>query len=341
MARDAARIAPPSDLQVDRRSAVPVHVQLETQIRHLIVTGRLGPGMQLPTVRQLAGFLRINRNTAARALAELHRDGFLECRQGLGTFVSGRQTARSAPAARSLVRLADDVIDRARQLGFTREELMATLAARSPDTRGAGAARTPALLVECNSEELARYGEALEAEVPLEVDRVLVDDLAPRLAREPGFLARYRVVITTFFHIHEVKRALPPDGPPAVALLSEANIATLQRLTELPEGATIGLVCATATGSQNLLRSIQSAGLGHLRPVLASTDDRWSIARMLDATRVVVCTEQGRAALRGALPDDVELIVSDRTLDRGGLDMLRDLLARLEEPEAAPARAHP
>ena len=36
--------------------------------------------------------------------------------------------------------------------------------------------------------------------------------------REPGFLKDYRVVVTTFFHIHEVKRHLPADAPPAVAM---------------------------------------------------------------------------------------------------------------------------
>ena len=67
MARASSRIAPPSGLRVNRQSTVPVHVQLQTQIRHVISTGGLKPGMQLPTVRQLAGFLRINRNTIAKA----------------------------------------------------------------------------------------------------------------------------------------------------------------------------------------------------------------------------------------------------------------------------------
>ena len=53
------------------------------------------------------------------------------------------------------------------------------------------------------------------------------------------------MVITTFFHIHEVKQALPLDGPPAVALLSESNISSLLRLTELAEGTTVGPRSAT------------------------------------------------------------------------------------------------
>jgi hypothetical protein len=62
--------------------------------------------------------------------------------------------------------------------------------------------------------------------------------------------------------------------------------------------------------------------------VLASTDDPWSIDRMLEQTRTVVCSEQSVSALGASLPADVELIVSDRTLEPGGLELLRDLLAR-------------
>jgi DNA-binding transcriptional regulator YhcF (GntR family) len=50
--------------------------------------------MQLPTVRQLAGFLRIDPNTVARALADLERDGYVEGQQGRGTFVADRSLDR-------------------------------------------------------------------------------------------------------------------------------------------------------------------------------------------------------------------------------------------------------
>lgn len=335
MPRESSSIAPPSGLRVNRQSSVPVHVQLTTQVRHLIETGHLKPGMQLPTVRQLAGFLRINRNTAARALADLLKDGYLESRQGRGTFVVEQPPTRQGRAARSLERLVEETTEKARRLGFTHEELLATVAARAP--QAGRRTRTPklrALLVECNWEELNRYRETLEAELPLAVDRVLADELPARAAQEPGFLAGYRVVVTTFFHIHEVKAAVPAEGPPVVALLSEANISTLLRLTELPAGTTVGLVCTTSTGSQNLLRSVQSAGLTQIAPVLASADDPWSIGRMLELTRIVLCSEQGAARIRKMIPPDVELIVSDRTLDRGGLEHLRDLVARLETESA-------
>jgi GntR family transcriptional regulator len=332
MPRESSRISPPSGLRVNRQSAVPVHVQLQMQIRHLISTGSLKPGMQLPTVRQLAGFLRINRNTVARALADLHQDGYLESCQGRGTFVVDRPPSREGRAARSLERLVQDALDRARRLGFTHEELLATIAARAPQGRTGRSVRHRALLVECNQPELSRYQEQLEEDLPLSVDRLLVEEFQARVAREPQSLRGYRAVITTFFHIHEVRQALPPEGPPAVALLSEANISSLLRLTELPEGTTVGLVCNSPKGSENLLSSIQSAGLAHLTPVLASADDPWSIDRLLEKTRTIVCSEQAVDHIRTRVPVDVEVIIAHRRLDAGGIEMLRDLLDEDDAP---------
>jgi len=330
VARESARIAPPTGLRVNRQSAVPVHVQLGTQIRHLISTGGLKPGMQLPTVRQLAGFLRINRNTVARALADLHQDGYVESRQGRGTFVLGRPQMREGRAARNLERLVRDALARARRLGVSQEELLASIAAFAPHGQASRPVKTRALLIECNQPEMAHYREQLEEELSLHIDRLLVEELPARVAKSPDFLDGYRVIVTTVFHIHEVKQAMPPGAPPAVALLSAANISTLLRLTELPEGTTVGLVCNTHTGSQNLLSSVQSAGLTHLIPVMASADDPWSIERMLEKTRTVVCSEQSADGLRRQMPDDVELILCHRRLDDGGIEMLRDLLRDLE-----------
>jgi GntR family transcriptional regulator len=336
--RKSLSVAPPAGLRLNRQSTVPVHVQLKTQIRHLIMTGALKPGSQVPTVRQLAGSLRINPNTAARALAELQQDGYLESRPGRGTFVADRPPAGERKMARGLERLVDETLERARRLGYSAEEFLATAATRAPGAQARKAKRTRALLIECNWPEVSRFREELEAELPLAVDRMLVEDLTERARRDPSFVREYGVVITTFFHVHEVKAALAAESVPLAALLTEANISTLLRLSELAEGSTVGLVCGTPKGAQNLLRSVQSAGLTHLKTVLASADDPWSVERMLEATSVVVCSEQAVEKLRGTPPPTVEVILSNRTIDRAGIDLLRDVVARLDETPRAAAR---
>ena len=78
-------------LRLNRKSPLPIHIQLKAQLAHLIQAGEWSPGRRLPTVRQLAGSLRINRNTASRVFADLAREGHLSCERGRGTFVSPRR----------------------------------------------------------------------------------------------------------------------------------------------------------------------------------------------------------------------------------------------------------
>ncbi|HEY7500019.1 MAG TPA: GntR family transcriptional regulator [Vicinamibacterales bacterium] len=78
----------PPLVSIDARDATPIYAQLERGLRAAIATGRLQPGDQLPTVRQLAVELRVNANTVARVYLELERAGVIETRRGVGSFVS-------------------------------------------------------------------------------------------------------------------------------------------------------------------------------------------------------------------------------------------------------------
>src|SRR2546421_3598621 len=114
---------------VDSKSPTPIYAQLDRSIRASIATGALQPGMQLPTVRQLAVDLAVNANTVARVYAQLERDGILETRRGVGTFVRDVPSPQAARAQRE--RELRDLIRRfvgdAAVLGFTLTELIEKL----------------------------------------------------------------------------------------------------------------------------------------------------------------------------------------------------------------------
>ena len=75
-------------VQIDKRSGVPIYVQLSERIRLLIREGRLAAGDPLPTVRALSVGLGINANTVARVYRELQSDGVLRLERGIGTTVA-------------------------------------------------------------------------------------------------------------------------------------------------------------------------------------------------------------------------------------------------------------
>ena len=115
---------------LDARDATPIYAQLERGLRAAIAAGRLRPGDQLPTVRQLAVELSVNANTVARVYSELERSGVFETRRGVGTFVRAtpEQARPRREHERRLRAFATRVLSDASAAGFTRDELVAALA---------------------------------------------------------------------------------------------------------------------------------------------------------------------------------------------------------------------
>lgn len=118
-------------LTLDRRDRTPIYAQLERGIRAAIATGRLGPGAQLPTVRQLAVDLRINANTVARVYSELERAGVLDTRRGVGSFVSATPARAHPPREhqRRLKAFVTRVLADADAAGISIDELLGALQA--------------------------------------------------------------------------------------------------------------------------------------------------------------------------------------------------------------------
>jgi len=116
----------PTLVSIDTRDRTPIYAQLDRGLRAAIVTGRLRPGDQLPTVRQLAVDLQVNANTVARVYAELERDGVLETRRGVGSFVSAAPgVARSATEhVKRLRAFVTRVLADAAAAGFTCDEVV-------------------------------------------------------------------------------------------------------------------------------------------------------------------------------------------------------------------------
>jgi GntR family transcriptional regulator len=118
-------------ISIDTRDATPIYAQLERGLRAAMATGRLRPGDQLPTVRQLAVELQINANTVARVYAELERTGIIETRRGVGSFVSATPEQAHPPREheRRLRAFATRVLADADAAGFTKDDVITALRA--------------------------------------------------------------------------------------------------------------------------------------------------------------------------------------------------------------------
>ena len=85
------------NLNLEIKTADPVHIQIEGFLRRKIETGELCDGYRLPPTRELAKRWHVDCTAIQRALTPLVAQGLIERQRGRGTFVG--HAARRATIA--------------------------------------------------------------------------------------------------------------------------------------------------------------------------------------------------------------------------------------------------
>lgn len=109
---------------LNHSSMVPIYEQLMEQIKSDIIQSVLSEGEALPSVRTLAGELRISALTVKKAYDKLEEEGFVMTVHGKGTYVSASDKQLAAEARRRVVEEDfDKAIDRALSIGMEKDEI--------------------------------------------------------------------------------------------------------------------------------------------------------------------------------------------------------------------------
>jgi GntR family transcriptional regulator len=108
--------------QIDFKGGKPVYLQLVDQVRYAAASGALQPGESLPSIRPLAEELRVNRNTVAKAYAELESQGVIETLPGKGCFLKENNSPFNKGAKiKLLLKEVDAAVVTAHQLQVKRD----------------------------------------------------------------------------------------------------------------------------------------------------------------------------------------------------------------------------
>jgi len=116
------------EFRIERRSGVPTYLQIVQQAKQALRVGALRPGDRLPTAKSVVEQTAVNPNTVLKAYRELEREGLVEPRPGLGTFVL-RSLARPESEVDARLRAdLEDWVRRASAAGLTGDDLDALIA---------------------------------------------------------------------------------------------------------------------------------------------------------------------------------------------------------------------
>lgn len=110
---------------LNNSSMIPIYEQLMDQIKSAIIQSVLKEGDPLPSVRKLAGDLRISALTVKKAYDKLEEEGFVTTVHGKGTFVTASDIQLAMEARKRAVE--EDfakAIEKAKAVGLSKDEIL-------------------------------------------------------------------------------------------------------------------------------------------------------------------------------------------------------------------------
>lgn len=109
---------------MDFNDNLPIYIQIMNLIKGKIVSGEIGKGDKLPSVREFSKKLKVNPNTVQRTYQELEREGLVFTQRGMGTFVTEDKEVIKKFKKGMATNIVNNFLIEMKKLGFTPSEIM-------------------------------------------------------------------------------------------------------------------------------------------------------------------------------------------------------------------------
>jgi len=112
---------------VEFNNSSPIYLQIIDSIKQDSIVGKLKAGQKMPSVRELAGTLKVNPNTIQRVYQELDRDKITYTKRGMGTYVTEEEKTIRSLKEEISQKIILDFVEGMNKLGFSNKEMINTL----------------------------------------------------------------------------------------------------------------------------------------------------------------------------------------------------------------------
>ncbi len=292
-------------------------------LRDAIQSGVYARGSRLPSTRELAAQLGINRNTATKIYSELARENLIELPANRPPIVIGDGATAPGEAFYERLREALETI-------FLESQLIGISPADTTKMLNQAAAdffasyRAPRVFVaECNEVEARAYAQELTIRLDSVVRPILLDQLDQIGAED--------IVVTPLMHLNEVREGLNGRTERLIGLVVSANSADIARIARTVTTGPLGIV-AVNPGAAERLRRLLGFQID-VPMVTASVNQPETLEAMRGKVECVVSTVRADKEAWKRVPDVPYLLIRYQTDDRS-IEQLRLEIQRLGQVQA-------
>jgi len=105
----------------------PIYLQIIDSIKQDVVVGKLKTGQKMPSVRELAGIIKVNPNTIQRVYQELEREKITFTKRGMGTYLTDEEKIIKLLEEEISDKIIQEFINGMNKLGFSNDKIIGIL----------------------------------------------------------------------------------------------------------------------------------------------------------------------------------------------------------------------
>ena len=314
-------------IEIDKKSGIPLYLQIKYQIKKLLETENLKEREQLPTERELSESLGVSRNTVSMAYKELVLENILSSSPGRGTFINPQALInyklKENNSQTRITEVIDLVINEALELNFELDEFKKIVTKRIKEKEKL-LKNINIAFIECNQEQLYFFSKGIELGTGISIVPILIDEIY----KDPGiFRERIKsidLVVTTFFHYDEVKKFLANQKQRVLAIALDPLMETMVNIAHLSsKDKNVGLVCITDKFAQRVFQSIKQAGIKFSNFKFTIFHGKDEVKKFLINTDIVVTSPGRKKEVEKLISPQIPLIEFIYVPDKGSMSMLK------------------
>lgn len=315
-------------LEIDRKSGVPIYIQVKNQIMDDIKNGNLKIGEKMPTERELSQKLNTSRNTMSAAYNLLEQEGVLISYQGRGTFVAEEAKTWKQDSKRvKLLKLIDMSFEEALEMGMDSKEFLA-LAQERIKEKEAFIKGMNAIFIECNIEQANSFAKELGKWTNLNVVPLVLQDLKNMNNETQELLEEAQLIIATFNHVNEVKALTSELEKDVFGVAINPSLEIIVKIARYPKETKFGLICLSKEFYFKVESALSSAGLDNI--IIDGTTSRRTedCEKIIKASDVIIVSPGRREEVKRISKNKKEIISFDYNLDQ---DSVKEIISKIME----------
>ena len=318
------------NIEINKKSGVPLYIQVKKQIMDEIKKGTLKVGTKMPTERELSQRLKVSRNTISTAYNELEQDGALKSYQGKGTFVVEEAISwESQNIKNKIIKFVDLGLEEALEIGMKPEEFLDIVNQRV-DEKKRIMDELIAVYVECNIEQAKMFSNQLSKNSNTNVMPLTVTDLEKMDKDTKEKIESAEFIITTFNHINEVTNLTAGLNKEILGVAITPNLEPIVKIARYGLNTKFGFVCMSEEFMFKIKGALENAGLSEIDIKYSNTTDKDELKHIIEKSDVMIVSPGRYKDVKSANSSNKEIIEFLYSLDDGSVKALRSKIIEIK-----------